>query len=184
MDKPLSRFDSVLRVLLDGVAGLAMTGIIIVVLVQVVSRLIGAPVSWTEEATRYLFVWMVFLGVGAGFRTVETARVTVFIDLLPDVLKRLSVLVYVSSSVLFFVLTAWTGWNLVRLQYLMSETSATLAIPMWAIGLIMPVAAILAILAVLVSVRTRRAFIQLPDLPLSAQTARADIVAPDTEQHP
>ena len=184
MDKPLSRFDSVLRVLLDGVAGLAMTGIIIVVLVQVVSRLIGAPVSWTEEATRYLFVWMVFLGVGAGFRTVETARVTVFIDLLPDVLKRLSVLVYVASSVLFFALTAWTGWNLVRLQYLMSETSATLAIPMWAIGLIMPVAAVLAILAVLVSVRTRRAFIQLPDLPLSAQTARADIVAPDTEQHP
>jgi len=48
----------------------------------------------------------------------------------------------------------------------------------------MPVAAILAILAVLVSVRTRRAFIQLPDLPLSAQTATADIVAPDTEQHP
>ena len=69
------------------------------------------PVSWTEEATRYLFVWMIFLGLAAGFRTVETARVTVFIAIMSDHLRRLSVPIYVVSSVLFFVLTAWTGWS-------------------------------------------------------------------------
>ena len=67
--------------------GLACVGILVVVLLQVASRLLGAPVSWTEEATRYLFVWMIFLGLAAGFRTVESARVTVFIAMMPGVLR-------------------------------------------------------------------------------------------------
>ena len=63
----------------DFAAGATAAGILIVVVVQIVSRLIGQPVSWSEEATRFLFVWMVFLGLAAGFRTVESARVVVFI---------------------------------------------------------------------------------------------------------
>ncbi|TIQ55981.1 MAG: TRAP transporter small permease, partial [Mesorhizobium sp.] len=51
MGKAQTRFDAILRILLDGIAGIAMTGIIVVVLLQVVSRLLGTPVSWTEEAT-------------------------------------------------------------------------------------------------------------------------------------
>lgn len=185
MDQPRSRFDAVLRVLMDVVAGIAMTGIIIVVLTQVASRLLGVPVSWTEEATRYLFVWMIFLGLAAGFRTVETARVTIFIAIMSDHLRRLSVSIYVVSSVLFFVLTAWTGWSLVRQQYMMNETAATLVIPMWLIGMIMPISAILAILAIFESLRTRRALIELPEIGLPpGQAVDADVVVPDNEQKP
>jgi TRAP-type C4-dicarboxylate transport system permease small subunit len=185
MDQPRSRFDAVLRVLMDVVAGIAMTGIIIVVLTQVASRLLGVPVSWTEEATRYLFVWMIFLGLAAGFRTVETARVTIFIAIVSDHLRRLSVSIYVVSSVLFFVLTAWTGWSLVRQQYMMNETAATLVIPMWLIGMIMPISAILAILAIFESLRTRRTLIELPEIGLPpGQAIDADVAVPDNEQKP
>ncbi|BCH13182.1 MULTISPECIES: TRAP transporter small permease [unclassified Mesorhizobium] len=185
MGKPQTRFDAILRILLDGIAGIAMTGIMIVVLLQVASRLLGRPVSWTEEATRYLFVWMIFFGVAAGFRTVETARVTVFIDMMPELMRRLSVPIYVVSSVLFFALTAWTGWMLAKQQYMMNETAATLVIPMWIIGTIMPIAAILAILAIFESLRTRRRYIELPDLGLPpGQAVEADIAVPDPEQKP
>ena len=183
MGKPQTRFDAILRILLDGIAGAAMTGIMIVVLLQVASRLLGTPVSWTEEATRYLFVWMIFLGIAAGFRTVETARVTLFIDMMPDLMRRLSVPIYISSSVLFFGLTAWTGWKLARQQYMMNETSATLAVPMWLIGTIMPIAAILAILAIFESLRTRRPQIELTDLGLSpGQKVEADTAVPHPER--
>ena len=106
MDRTLSPLDRVVRTLTDVVAGIAAFGILVVVLLQVASRLLGAPIPWTEEATRYLFVWMVFLGLAAGFRTVETARVTVFIALVPRLFGRLAVPIYVGSSVLFFVLMA------------------------------------------------------------------------------
>ena len=44
----------------------------------------------------------------------------------------------------------------------MNETAATLAIPMWVIGMVMPISAVLAILAIVESLRTRRDLIALP----------------------
>lgn len=183
MDRTLSPLDRVVRSLTDVVAGIAAFGILIVVLLQVASRLLGAPIPWTEEATRYLFVWMVFLGLAAGFRTVETARVTVFIALAPRTLGRLAVPIYVASSVLFFALVAWTGYDLVRLQLMMNETAATLAVPMWVIGIVMPLSAILAILGIVVSLRWRRDLIALPGAsPELAGIPEADVNAHHAER--
>jgi len=152
-----------ITLLTDYAGGLAAFGILIVVLLQVSSRLLSIPVAWTEEATRYLFIWMIFLGIAAGFRTVEMARVTVFLAILPALLRRCSVAIYVVSSVLFFALIAWTGLNLVRQQVMMNETAATLVVPMWLIGAVLPISALLAIVAVIDSLRTRRELIAQPD---------------------
>jgi len=149
--------------LADYAGGFAAFGILLVVLLQVSSRLLSIPVAWTEEATRYLFIWMIFLGIAAGFRTVEMARVTVFLAAWPVRLRRFSVWIYVVSSVLFFLLLAWTGLNLVRQQYMMNETAATLVVPMWLIGAVMPISAGLAIVAIIDSLRTRYARIAQPD---------------------
>ena len=163
MDKTTSFLGGALKTATDIAAGIAVVGVLLVVLIQVASRVLGMPVSWTEEATRYLFVWMIFLGLAAGFRTVETARVTVLIAMMPRVVRRLSLPIYVASSAIFFALTGWTGYHLVRQQFMMNETAATLAVPMWVIGSVMPASALLAILAILESLRTRRDLIAVDD---------------------
>jgi C4-dicarboxylate transporter, DctQ subunit len=160
----------------DFAAGAAAAGILIVVLLQVVTRLIGMPVSWSEEATRYLFVWMVFLGLAAGFRTVESARVVVFIAAVPSLFRGLAVPIYVGSSVLFFVLMGWTGLSLVNQQIMMNEETATLPIPMWVIGLIIPISALLAVLAIFESLKTSRDLIALPEVGVPPQV---DLDEPD-----
>lgn len=164
MSQNASLLGRAVKIFADTAAGLAAMGIFVVVLLQVSSRLINLPVSWTEEATRYLFIWMVFLGVAAGFRTVETARVVVFIASLRPVFRYLAVPIYVGFSALFFLMVFWTGASLVRQQMMMNETAATLAIPMWVIGLIMPVSALLAILGIVDSLKTRRNQIALPEI--------------------
>ncbi|WP_314091876.1 TRAP transporter small permease [Shinella sp. M31] len=163
MDKNTSFLGGALKAATDIAAGIAVVGVLLVVLIQVASRVLGMPVSWTEEATRYLFVWMIFLGLAAGFRTVETARVTVLIAMMPRVVRRLSLPIYVASSVIFFTLTGWTGYHLVQQQFMMNETAATLAVPMWLIGTIMPISAVLAVLGIVESLRTRRDLIELAD---------------------
>nr|WP_097142501.1 TRAP transporter small permease [Rhizobium subbaraonis] len=163
MHKSTSFFGWILKLATDAMAGVAVTGVLIVVLIQVSSRVLGMPVSWTEEATRYLFVWMIFLGLAAGFRTVETARVTVLLAVMPGIIRRLSVPIYVVSCLLFFALMGWTGYNLVRQQLVMNETAATLGVPMWVIGTVMPASALLAVLAILESLRYRRDLIALAD---------------------
>lgn len=175
MNQPETMLDRIARLFTDVAAGLAAFAILVVVLLQVGSRLLGHPVPWTEEATRYLFVWMIFLGLAGGFRNAEAARVTILIAALPEVLRQLALLVYVVSSVLFFALMGWTGLGLVRLQFMMNETAATLIMPMWMIGVIMPLSAALAILCIFLSLRTHRDVITgsypvapLPAAPLSA----------------
>ena len=168
----LGRF---VRLTADFAAGATAAGILVVVVVQIVGRLIGQPVSWSEEATRFLFVWIVFLGLAAGFRTVESARVVVFIAAAPRLFRRLAVPIYVVSSVLFFGIMGWTGLSLVRQQIMMSEEAATLAIPMWVIGLIMPISAILAVLAIVESLKTKRDLIALPEV----GAPRVDLDEPD-----
>ena len=50
----------------------------------------------------------------------------------------------------------------------MNETAATLPMPMWMIGIVMPVSSVIAILAIIESLRTRRDLIALPEPGLSA----------------
>jgi len=163
MKTSTSPFARLIAGLTDYAGGLAAFGILLVVLLQVASRLLSVPVAWTEEATRYLFIWMIFLGIAAGFRQVEMARVTVFLGVFPRRFQRLSVWIYALSSVLFFVLIAWTGVNLVRQQYMMNETAATLIVPMWMIGAILPLSAVLALFAIVDSLRRRYAQIAHPE---------------------
>ncbi|KQS95300.1 ABC transporter permease [Rhizobium sp. Leaf391] len=171
-----SLLGTVVRIIADVAAGAACAGVLIVVLLQVVGRLTGHPLPWTEEATRFLFIWMVFLGLAAGFRTVESARVVVFLIMGRRLFQHLAVPIYVGSSVLFFGLMGWTGFTLMRQQIMMNETAATLPIPMWLIGMVMPVSAVIAILAIIDSLHSRRDLIALPELGLPAgEIAHADV---------
>lgn len=185
MSESSSTLAKVMKGLSDMAAGLAAFGILVVVLLQVVSRLMDMSVAWTEEATRFLFVWMIFLGLAAGFRTVETARVTVLLAMFPRAVRRLSVPIYVLSSVVFFILMGWTGYKLAWQQYAMNETAATLAVPMWLIGTIMPLSATLAVLGIVDSLKRRRHLIEIlePQVQM-AELRHQDPAAPAVEKLP
>lgn len=156
----LGRF---VQIVADFTAGAACFGILAVVLLQVTSRLLGHPLPWTEEAVRFLFIWMVFLGLAAGFRTVENARVIVFLAMARELTRHITVPIYVIFCVGFFILIGWTGIGLVEQQIMMNEEAATLPLPMWVIGIIMPLSSLIAILAIVESVRSRRELIAVPE---------------------
>ena len=73
----------ILGILTDGICGLTVAAIVVVVLIQVVGRLMNSPFSWTEELTRACFIWMVFAGVAASIRHADAARVTVLLNYFP-----------------------------------------------------------------------------------------------------
>ncbi len=146
-----------LFLLTDGVCGLAVAAIVVVVLLQVAGRLLGAPFSWTEELTRACFIWMVFSGVAAGIRHADAARVTVLLRYLPRLIRRHALHIYVVCSLVFFGLSIWTGWYMVKQQVVMNERIATLGIPSWVVGVVLPVSALLSVFGLFQSVRTRRA---------------------------
>lgn len=161
---PVSGPGRVLFLLTDGVCGLAVAAIVAVVLIQVVGRLLGAPFSWTEELTRACFIWMVFAGVAASIRHADAARVTVLLQYLPGMVRRQALAIYTACSLVFFALTAWTGWYMVRQQVVMNEQIATLGVPSWVVGVVLPASAVLSIFGLFQSLKTRRAAIAAVDI--------------------
>lgn len=137
--------------LFDIMAILAATAIIFIVLIQIVGRLLGNPAPWTEEATRFVFIWMIFLGVGIGFRQAESARVTYFLKWMPRFVQRGSTWLYMLATIGFFAFMLVTGTQLMLQQFTMNEMGSALRIPMWIIGLSLPVCAVVGILGVVES---------------------------------
>ena len=62
--------------------GMCITFVImfVVVLLGIITRTIGHPISWTEEASRLAFVWMIFLGLSYGTAHDKHIRVTIIPD--------------------------------------------------------------------------------------------------------
>lgn len=157
--------------LTDGICALAAGGTVLVVLAQVVGRLMGAPVSWSEELTRAFFIWMIFIGLASSMRHADAARVTIFLQALPRAMRPVALPIYLLTSLGFFALMGWTGAAMVRQQFVMNESIATLACPTWILGLVMPISAVLAILCTLESLRNHRAAIDLTSADASEKTA-------------
>lgn len=137
--------------IMDSVAWISVAAMLVVVLLQVFFREIGSPLVWTEEASRFLFMWMVFLGMAIGFRSVESARVTIFVKLFKPLCGIVSVLVYAAFSCGFFLLMLYTGWQMVEQQYLFTEMASGFPLPMWIVGIIYPLAAVFGILCLVQS---------------------------------
>jgi TRAP-type C4-dicarboxylate transport system permease small subunit len=136
----------------DAVLLLCVAGMLVAIVLQVGSRLGGRSLPWTEELSRFLFIWTAFLGMACGFRRVEHPRVTLLITRLPSLLRRQAVHLYAAAGVGFFALAGWHATLLVRQQHVFGETSPGLGIGMWLVTLPSAIAAFLAIEALLVSV--------------------------------
>ncbi|MBW8381221.1 MAG: TRAP transporter small permease subunit, partial [Youngiibacter sp.] len=85
-----SKFVGVLNKTVDALAGIATGSIVITVLIQIIGRLVNNPAPWTEEGTRFIFIWIIFLGIGMGFRKAESARVTIMVGYAPSIVRKLS----------------------------------------------------------------------------------------------
>ncbi|MGP4077608.1 TRAP transporter small permease [Halobacillus sp. K22] len=130
---------------------LTSASIFIVVIWQIVGRLIGHPAPWTEELTRFIFIWMIFLGIGIGFRKVESARVTVFLKILPKFIQKISVWIYSIATISFFTFMVVYGVEFMSQQISTNETSSVVSLPMWLMGMSVPSAGAIGIINVVQS---------------------------------
>lgn len=126
------------------VAGLLM--IIFFITWQVVYRYIitqfieraGAAV-WTEELSRYIFIWISYLAVSVAIKKRSSIRVDILYDHLPTRWQNISWIIVES---LFFCLTAviaWYGWGQIERLLTFPQYTTALRIPFLVPYLILPV---------------------------------------------
>jgi len=104
---------------------------VILVFLQVVMRyLFDASLSWSEEVSRYLFLWIIWMG--AGLATKKNSHIC-----LDFVTKRLPLKGQRAADFLkgiiwlaFAVFLAYISWKLTYLLFARNQLSAALRIPM------------------------------------------------------
>ena len=134
---------------IEGVVVCAFITFVILSFVQVVLRYgFGRPLTWAEEVSRYLFVWVVFVGAGIAARY----KAHIALDFLvsrftPRVQRRVAMLVGALSFVMLLLVFVWYGWFLTQVS--MRQESPATGIPVGWATLAIPVGGIVAVINLL-----------------------------------
>lgn len=89
-------------------AGACIAAIVVITVVAVWYRyVLGAPLAWTEQVSRILFVWVTFLGAAVLYRRMIHIVIDMMVMMLPGPLQRV---IYWVNQALIFVFAAMLLW--------------------------------------------------------------------------
>lgn len=127
--------------LLVWLMALAVAVLIIPVSLQIFSRFteIIPRYIWTEEMSRFFFIWMVMLGAMIGLRD----RLHFDVDVWPDLSPRSEALLRIVANLLVLVFTGvMIWWGIEFTKFGWNQTSELADLPMWFIFIAWPIAGI------------------------------------------
>ena len=100
----------------------------IVIFLQIVLRLLGLPLSWTEEIGRYMFIWLIYIGCASAIRK----RKHISVELLDLFLKERGkfVLDIISNVVFLIFAVILTYYSFSVVQRVSTQLSPAIRMPM------------------------------------------------------
>ena len=99
-----------------------------------------APLPWTEELARYLFVWTAMLAAAVSVGRSDQFNIPMFADVLGDGPRRWLEVAIAILGLAFACVMIWYGWKMA--YRFMGAVSPVLPVPQGAVYLCIPVAGI------------------------------------------
>ncbi len=97
----------------------------------------GQSLAWAEEASRYMMIWLAFLGAGLALREGAHIAVETLPDALPHVLARIVRAAAILLVAAFLALILWLGWQYA--EFAMMQRTPVLRLPVGYIYLAIPI---------------------------------------------
>ncbi len=110
---------------------------------------IKMSLSWSEEITVNLFVWVVMLGTAVAFKKGSHLGMSFLYDRLPLSWKKPLSLLSGLICIVFFMILGWLGSIEVWDEIQLSVTTESLAIPVWYYTIALPAFSVLIILRII-----------------------------------
>nr|WP_245210434.1 TRAP transporter small permease [Sedimentibacter acidaminivorans] len=111
--------------------GLALWGIVVIMGIQVIMRYVfRSSLVWSEEVSRYLFIWMVFIGISYGIKNGSHMRIDMLEHFFPKLRKGLGIL----ADLCFLTFAAYMigpGITVIESLLITGQTSPAGEIPMY-----------------------------------------------------
>ncbi len=128
----------------EGVVVIFLAAMTAVVFLQVIFRfVIKGSLPWSEEVSRYLMVWVTFIGASIGVKHGAHIGVEAFVNLLPVVLRRWAAILAGLLSLAFLAVIAYNSSRLIQFLWSTGQLSPAMQIPMYWAYLAVPAGTIL-----------------------------------------
>lgn len=103
MKRSIQKVDKCLSMIENAVIILGLSAMFLILLAQVIMRYVfSRPLTWSEEAARFIFVYVSFIGISYAYRQKGHIRMEVVVDLFPQAVRRgLEVLINLGTIALF-----------------------------------------------------------------------------------
>ena len=146
------RFTQALDRFCDGVnraseigIGLLIAATVAVTFLQVVCRyVLDSSLSWSEEFSRYAFIWAIFLGAGSVARRGQHMAVDALRNVLPGQPRRVLEIAIAVVGIIFFAVFGYTA--LLLTENAMGQISTALEIPIAVVYASAPLGVVLTVL--------------------------------------
>ena len=103
MKRSIQKVDKCLSMIENAVIILGLSAMFLILLAQVIMRYVfSRPLTWSEEAARFIFVYVSFIGIIYAYRQTGHIRMEVVVNLFPQAVRRgLEVLINLGTIALF-----------------------------------------------------------------------------------
>jgi TRAP-type C4-dicarboxylate transport system permease small subunit len=119
-----------------------MLAMVTIIFTQVIARYaFSNSLSWSEEAGRYIFVWMTFLGAAMAVRNRQHVSLDLILKILPIFLQKILLSISYLSMMIFTSVLIYGGYKFVTRGS--QQASSALEIPMNYVYLVLPLAGML-----------------------------------------
>ena len=135
----MSRFDRILTLVENVVAGGALALATLIAITQVLLRTIfDIHLYWSEETIVYLIIYSTFIGAIVTLRHNEHISINVFEPFVGKVGKRRMEILGVSVMIVYLVIVGFFAWMLLFEPFSSATVTPTLKLPLWVVELAVP----------------------------------------------
>ena len=104
----------------------------VILSIQVFMRYVmGSSLSWSEELSRYMFIWLIYLGISYGAKVMRHIKIDAGLYMFPKSLRPKIVILGDAVFLVFSVTVVIYSSKLVERQMMLDQTSPAMGIPMW-----------------------------------------------------
>jgi TRAP-type C4-dicarboxylate transport system permease small subunit len=109
-----------------------MSSMTLILAVQVFMRYVMRDsLSWSEELARYIFVWLIYIGISYGAKIMKHIKIEAALLLFPTKARPYVELVGDILFLAFSLFVVYASWDIVQKQILLGQTSPAIQMPMW-----------------------------------------------------
>lgn len=145
----LDKISKVMTSIIETFCGIVVVGQTVIIAVQIITRLLGISLPWSEELARFFLIWLTFLGCSLAVKQDSHLSVDFFVKKAPKKVQLVIGLFVKFLMIVFFGILLIYGMKLSIAA--MATPSTSLQWPMGLIYMVLPISGIISIYYVILN---------------------------------